>query len=280
MRGYVDKYDAAGGEVDEETLLALRDAGTESLELGAVLMSRGQDWYTGVVHAFACGLAAFSRVIKHDPTYIYVLKAHAEKYLEYAEACVAPTVPADHWNDRAPSETLTMALARVKAEAAAAEERVTQLRIGRTSYLTAYAFKPAVPPDGYHPEGLPATVVFAAGWWEMVGNGTGFNGNHIARGSEIAVPGMTQKPAPQQVVDLLNKVHYGGYGYLVPPAWQFDAYTPYGPSSNEAFVQSLWSSLAVSQRAPGQMKQLSLAIDVINRLAQSARSIAKGDVGQ
>jgi hypothetical protein len=267
--GLVNAYDFHPKDADRTTISALGDKGTEALELGKVLMAKGQDWHGAVCHAFAAGFASYARVINTHQDFKYILAAHAEKYHEYSTACLAPAVPKGYWNQPEPQETLTMAKVRIDGELAQSSSWLNDIRKGRVTYLLSYDFRAGRSAEGELDE-VPSTVYGAGGWIEL--QGEGLNGDDIY--FNLPWPGLTERPTPQQIVNKLNETHAGGFGWLVPGFLDLTSTSPYiREQSYNMMVQALSWALNVQRKNPPIKKYLDKVIPAMESLAKSTLTL-------
>ncbi len=258
IAGLVKAFDSHRGAVPKKTVEDLSAAGQEAFEFGLQLMLRGQQWYSGVIHAFATGLSAFSRTMATVDDDVHQLSTYAEQFAAYGKACLASAVPLGYWASPSPAETLLMAKLRVDSELAMADVRFAEVGGGPTTFLL-----------GYNHVGPMMTII--GGYFSM--SMAGVDGNH-ANGFIIWAGSPT--PTPAEVAAELNRVHYLQRGWIVPTFFDFNTTLPVESNARyDAMVTLLWQAISARQVNPPIKVELEKAIPALTRLVESASKLSE-----
>lgn len=231
--GMLHTLSSRKGEIpDDEFLLAINIA-NKSFELGITLMHYGQEWYSGVIHAYVNGLTLYGRLIRRRKEFRGFLIEYALVYKEFVAACLSDSVPTGYWVAPSPVESFAMAKSRIAREEPATSKILARVREGRVAYLL----------------GLNSPLGAYGGWFAMVNGGAGFDGNrlYIQYIQENTEP-IAQIPLYDTEEELLARS-------MVDMRWEvpdfkdiIDMKIDFRRDPYEEMVQCLWSALSTESR--------------------------------
>ena len=227
-------------------------AANRSFELGIKLAHYGQEWHAGVIHAYVSGLSLYGRLVRHRPYFRKALGIYANAYNIYAKACIADQVPNGYWVDPAPVETFVMAKRRIEQERVTIENTLARVRRGRVHYLLA----------------TNSPTVAHGGWFEMVDDGKGLNGNY-----DFWYP--VDQAFPVNRDELIKKVTSALIGWEIPGFREIFEVAEYPRRDGYAeTVAQLWSALLTEQRNNAAEPRVKAAIQAISSLLESSSALA------
>lgn len=240
---------------DDQFLLAINIA-NRSFETGIALMHYGQEWYSGVIHAYVNGLALYGRLVRSRKAYYGFLVEYASTYKLFVDACLADAVPQAYWVAPAPNESFAMAKLRIAEEEVSNGVILSDVRAGRVNYLLA----------------LNGKSIAYGGWFELVNNGTALNGDDLfILQNNMGIDNFPPQESQEEFISLLKNT----YNWKVPsfkPVIQIEQ----EPRRNgyEEMVQVLWTAISSDARNIVIKPAVLEAVGSLEALRESAGHLA------
>lgn len=249
-----------GAIPDDEFVLAVNIA-NKSFELGITLMHYGQEWYSGVIHAYVNGLTLYGRLIRQRKAFQGFLVEYALVYQEFVRACLSDFVPSSYWVAPPPAENFAMAKSRIAREETYTTQVLTRVREGRVSYLL----------------GLNSPLGAYGGWYTMVSNGTGFDGNRLYIEYTVGPRGVGD-PIPQcrSEAELIARSTAALHWEIPSFKEVIDITKNFRRDPYEEMVQVLCSALSTENRNKLTKPAVLVAVATLEAIEQSIAQLTGG----
>jgi hypothetical protein len=236
---------------DAEFAFALQTA-SDVFKLGIRLMLYGQEFYPAVVHSYVSGLALYGKLSKLRPKWTGALVTFAGAYHEFAEHCLAESVPLGYWPNPIPAETMKMASDRIAREDAWTPLVLRDVRSRRVTWLLA----------------TNGASIAHGGWFETV-NGPNFNGNYT-----FYFSGIDGQALPTSREELIRRLTSAPLNWEIPQFREvFEVADSPKRDGYAETVTQLWSAQSMEQRNAAGRPMVTQAIQALTHLRDSTASV-------